>query len=145
MSSRNHEPLRFALRCLLPAIVLCGHGGILFGQTNEPQPQQTYTARMHTQLVFHPPPNEDKVKMQITGDLTNVASGALIINAELKNFSVMGGPPQLIAKTPSCIFVMSSSQISSTNILQAHSGDGNFYVEGVGFRWQKTEPDLTLS
>lgn len=135
----------------LPAWLLFAAGFLfagfaLFGQTKPSSVPQNYDTRHTTQRSYYDAPNQDKVKIEITGDTTNVAGGVLITNAEIKSYSIAGGLPQLTAQTPSCILEPSASQISSTNLLQARSGDGNFYVEGVGFLWrQKSTPDIILS
>ena len=105
------------------------------------------TPSMATQIQYYDPPNEEKIKMKVTGrEATNVADGILITGAKIRNYSVLG-TLQLEAETPDCIIDMSVSPwlLSSTNLLQTRTGDGNFYVEGVGFFWNNDSSELTLS
>jgi len=146
MTGHRHPSSWILLAWLLFAVGFLSAGSTLFGQTKPPPAQQTVSTKMSTQRSYYDAPNQDKVKIEITGDTTNIPVGLFITNAEIKYYSVAGGPPQLSAKTPDCILETAASQISSTNLLQARSGDGNFYVEGVGFLWrQKSTPDIILS
>jgi lipopolysaccharide export system protein LptA len=155
MASHRHHPLRNLLPWLLLGL-LAGCPALLgqtvppdksHSKTNNPaKPQQPFTSHFHVQRSFYPPPDEGKVKMEVFGrEATNVPAGALITGAIIKTYSILGGPPQLTAETPDCIADSSTFQVSSTNILQARSGDGDFYVEGVGFLWLNGISQLTLS
>ncbi|HTA31542.1 MAG TPA: hypothetical protein VK731_13705 [Candidatus Cybelea sp.] len=144
MTSR-HQPSVYLLFCFLLALGFAANRPRLFAQPGTQGPQN-YSTRMTTQRLYYDPPNQDKVKMELSGEtITNSDAGALITGAKMRSYSVAGGPPQLTAETASCVFDVSTFKISSTNLLQARTGDDNFYVEGVGFLWQKATPDLTLS
>ena len=113
----------------------------------QPKPGESYHARMATQIEYYDPPDDSKIKMKVTGrEATNIPSGILIIGATIKSYSVTGAL-QLEAETPDCVLDTSVSpwRLSSTNLLQTRSGDGDFYVEGVGFFWNNNSSELALS
>ena len=102
---------------------------------------------MAAQIQYYETPNEDQIKMKVTGlEATNIADGILITGAKIRNYTVTG-KLQLEAETPDCVLDMSVSPwlLSSTNLLQTRSGDGDFYVEGVGFFWNNSSSELALS
>lgn len=132
--------------CLIVAGVM-GFNSRSFGQDKPAKVSESFQTKMTTQREYYEAPDEDKVKMEITGDTTSLTNGFLVTNAEIKSFAVTGGPPQMTAQTPDCFINTSITpwELSSTNVLQARSGDGNFFVEGVGFRWQNAQSELVLS
>ncbi len=151
MSRHHYLQLRKLLLWLLVAFL----GGVAVAQTQvqkkpevpKPIPGEPYRATMSTQRSFYDPPNQDKVKIEVTGDETAPATnGIMVTGAKIKNYTVTGAL-QLVAETTACFIDTSVSplQLGSTNMLKAHSGDGNFYVEGVGFLWQSATSELALS
>jgi lipopolysaccharide export system protein LptA len=143
MTSHRHQPLIKSLLWMLIVFI----AGALAGRAQTPKPGEPYRATMSTQRSYYDPPNQDKVKIEVSGDeATPITNGLLVTGAKIKNYSVTGAL-QLTAETPACFLDNSGPafQLGSTNILKAQTGDGNFYVEGVGFVWQNTTSQLELS
>ncbi|HWF18753.1 MAG TPA: LptA/OstA family protein [Verrucomicrobiae bacterium] len=101
------------------------------------------------QLVPYDPPNDQQVKIELTyaaADLATNGSGNLQWKiAQIKQFPVTGGDPQMVAETPECVSDQRLDEITSTNSLTVHANRGSIFLEGVGFLFHHTNMSLVIS
>jgi lipopolysaccharide export system protein LptA len=55
------------------------------------------------------------------------------------------GQTQLVVRAIDCVYENKSKSASSTNTLRLQIGDGKFDLEGLGFHWNQTNSNLTIS
>ncbi len=89
------------------------------------------------QPFFYDPPNETKLKAELSGAEATPISGSdgklLLKGAKLKQFAVTGGDPQMTAEAPECVYDNRRKEASSPGPLKINAQSGRFFVEGVGF------------
>jgi hypothetical protein len=55
------------------------------------------------------------------------------------------GKTNLVVIGTNCVFDAQNKLASSPDRLEVHSGDGRFFIEGVGFLWRQNNWHLTVS
>lgn len=94
-----------------------------------------------------PGPNLNQRKTEFSGkDATPLAgsSKVRVKGADMKTFRE-DGTLVMAAKAPECVYDGGKKQANSSGPLQMQTGDGRFFIEGIGFLWNETESDLVLS
>ena len=99
-------------------------------------------------VVYYEPPNDQQVKMRLSGAEAASLPGALV---DLKKMKVEkfdpGGKLEAVVEAPQCFYSLLDGVANSAGHLELKSGDGKFRIrtEGDGFLWQQNEQSLTIS
>jgi hypothetical protein len=97
-------------------------------------------------VAYFEPPNEQQVKMKLSGAEAKPLPGTLF---DLKKMRVekfaADGRLEAVVEAPHCIYAPLDGVASSAGHLDFKSGDGKFRVEGDGFLWQQNESSLVIS
>jgi hypothetical protein len=116
--------------------------------SNRAQQPEVGRATDFSSDMYFEPPNEQQVKMRLSGTEALPLPGGLLDVRELKVevFST-NGTPQLLAQAPQCDYAPLDGVASSAGRLELRSGDGKFRVEGDGFLflWRKSQSSLVIS
>ncbi len=92
-------------------------------------------------------PTLNQRKTEFSGkDATPMAgsSKVLVKGADMKSFRE-DGTLVMAAKAIECVYDGSKKQANSSGPLQMQTGDGHFFIEGIGFLWNETDSGLVLS
>jgi hypothetical protein len=98
--------------------------------------------------MYFEPPNEEKVKMKLSGDEALPEPGGLL---GVKAFKIetlnTNGTLVMTAQAPNCTIDLLENQADSEGHLKVRSGDGRYFLEGDGFLivWRTNAMSLTLS
>lgn len=123
---------------------------ILFIAVRENRAQQMpvgHAAGFSSEMYFEPP-NDEKVKMRLSGAEASPEPGGLL---DVKEFHVenlnLDGSTLVTAEAPRCEIAMLDRQADSDGHLKLRSGDGRYFIEGDGFLivWRTNAMSLTLS
>jgi len=84
--------------------------------------------------MYFEPPNEDKVKMKLSGTeaLPQPGGSLEVKNLQIETFYT-NGVSQLQAESPLCVYRLIDSTVDSAGHLEVRSGDGRFRTSGDGF------------
>ena len=86
-------------------------------------------------------------KTEFSGSEATNLDGAdrwLVKQFVMKNYRE-DGSLAMTAQAPECVYDRKAGGANSAGPLQMHTGDGRFFIEGVGFLWKETESRLMLS
>ena len=139
------------MRLIVPAlgVILAASGlGIVAKLSADPGAQIAVTDQW-VERVNYEPPNERQVKTEFSGTEAAPISGggskALLKGVKIKQFSVTGGNPQMIAETPECIYDRKRQEVTSSGPLKVHAQEGKLFLEGTGFLLHQTNSSLVIS
>ncbi len=97
-------------------------------------------------MAYFEPPNEQQVKIRLSGAEASPLPGTLF---DLKKMKVekfgVGGKLEAVVLAPQCIYAPLDGVATSAGHLELQSGDGKFRVEGDGFLWLQNESSLVIS
>jgi len=97
-------------------------------------------------VAYFEPPNEQQVKIRLSGTEATPLPGTLF---DLKKMKVekfgTDGRLAAVVLAPQCIYAPLDGVATSTGHLELQSGDGKFHVEGDGFLWLQNESSLVIS
>ena len=118
--------------------------GVLAGSGRQELPDVELSA-YRVQLENHLPPNEGQVKLLLEGDDAQPIGRGLIllVNSRVASFNT-NGVLEMEARSPRCILDVVHRTVSSTGVLEIHTGDGASSVRGEGFLLS-TNSTLTFS
>ena len=99
-----------------------------------------------TSHTYFEPPNEQKVKMKLTGAEAAPLPGGLldVKRLQIETFSVTG-ETELIVRAPQCTYAPLDGLASSPGPLEMRTGDGKLQVTGEGFLWRQNDSLLIIS
>ena len=120
--------------------------GVARAQTNVLAGVKDLHATDFTSEQYFEPPNEQLVKLRLSGASALPLPGGLLEVKQLKieNFNT-NRTLLAVVRAPQCTFAPLDGVASSAGHLELQSGDGKFRVEGDGFLWQQNESSLTIS
>ncbi len=115
-------------------------------QTNALAGVKNVRATDFTSEQYYEAPNEQAVKLRLSGASADPLPGGLLEVKRLKieTFST-NGVMQATVQAPQCTFAPLDGVASSAGKLELQSGDGKFRVEGEGFLWRQNESSLVIS
>lgn len=99
-------------------------------------------------VVYYEPPNDQQVKMRLSGAEAASLPDALV---DLKKMKVEkfdpGGKLEAVVEAPQCYYSLLDGVANSAGHLELKSGDGKFRIrtEGDGFLWRQNEQSLSIS
>jgi hypothetical protein len=119
------------------------------GGRTEPNPMEgmkNLHATDFTSEQFFEPPNEQKVKLRLSGAAAEPLPGGLLSVKQLRIESYdTNGLTQVVVQAPQCTYAPLDGWASSPGWVKICSGDGKSYLEGEGFLLQQTNASLTIS
>lgn len=99
-----------------------------------------------TSRTYFEPPNEQKVKMKLTGSEASPLPGGLL---EVKRLQIESydatGKTNAIIEAPQCIYSPLDGVANSAGHITMRTSDGKLHVEGDGFLWRQSDNSLTIS
>jgi len=103
-------------------------------------------AKDFTSHTYFEPPNEQKIKMTLTGAEASPLPGGLldVKRLRIETFSV-AGQTELIVRAPQCAYAPLDGVASSPGHLEMQTGDGKLFVTGEGFLWRQNDSLLIIS
>jgi hypothetical protein len=95
---------------------------------------------------YFEPPNQQRVKMRLTGTSASpLPGGALdIANLKIETFN-LSGQSEAVVHAPECIYAPYDGLASSAGHLELQTADGKIVVTGDGFLWRQSDNSLTIS
>ena len=133
-------------RVFTGALVFLLAAGVVRAQTNVLADVKDLHATDFTSEQYFEAPNEQLVKMRLSGSSAEPLPGGLLAVKRLK-IETFGTNRVMLAvvRAPQCTFAPLDGVASSAGHLELQSGDGKFHVEGEGFLWRQNESSLTIS
>ena len=99
-----------------------------------------------TSEQYFEPPNEQLLKLRLSGSSAQPLPGGLLDVSHLKIEIFNTNRTTLtVVRAPQCTFAPLDGVASSAGHLELQSGDGRFHVEGDGFLWRQNESWLAIS
>ena len=136
-----------------PAVAMGMIGAVLAIAAGESQAQTNLLAgvkELHatdfTSEQYFEPPNEQRVKVRLTGASADPLPGGLLAVKSLK-IETFSTNSELLAvvEAPQCTFAPLDGVASSPGHLEIKSGDGKFRTSGDGFLWRQNDSWLVIS
>ncbi len=95
---------------------------------------------------YFEPPNQQRVKMRLSGESATPLPGGLldITNLTLQTVNLNGAMEASVI-APECIYALSDGLASSAGPLRMETADGKIVITGDGFLWRQLENSLTIS
>jgi hypothetical protein len=95
--------------------------------------------------MYFEPPNEEKVKMRLSGAEALPLPGGLldIKSLKLETFTT-NGTTEMEAESPECIYRVPDGVVDSSGHLDVWSGDGKLHLAGDGFAFDLKEGATSL-
>lgn len=95
---------------------------------------------------YFDPPDQNKIKSLLRGAEARPQPNARVYikEAQLETYR-LDGKAEMIVRAPECIYNQATQTASSTNRIEARSGDGRLFIEGEGFNWEQTNSVFTIS
>jgi hypothetical protein len=142
MKTRGTKLFRLAVALFF---LIAGAGG----RTAEPNPLEgvkNLHATDFTSEQFFEAPNEQKVKLRLSGAAAEPLPGGLLNVQQLKieTFDT-NGLTQAVVQAPQCTYAPLDGWASSPGWVKIRSGDGQSYLEGEGFLLRQTNELITIS
>lgn len=99
-----------------------------------------------TSHTYFEPPNEQTVKMKLSGAEASPLPGGLldVKRLQIETFTV-AGKPEAIIHAPQCTYAPMDGVASSAGRLEMQTADGKLHVEGEGFLWRQADSVLIIS
>ena len=95
---------------------------------------------------YFEPPNQQQVKMRLTGESASPLPGGTmdITNLQIQTFT-LNGATQAIVRAPQCIYAPYDGLASSSGPLRLETADGKIVITGDGFLWRQRDNSLNIS
>jgi hypothetical protein len=99
-----------------------------------------------TSESYFEPPNEQRVKLRLSGAEALPLPGGLLDVRRLKVEKLtLAGKTEMIVHAPQCNYAPLDGVANSAGPLELETGDGRLRVAGEGFLWQQAESRLIIS
>lgn len=116
--------------------------------SNRAQPVSVEHATDFTSEQYWEAPNQQQIKMRLSGAEAAPLPGGLldVKNLKVEKFSKTG-KTEAVVRAPQCTYAPLEGMASSAGRMELLTGDGKIkiQVEGEGFLWRQTESSLTIS
>jgi hypothetical protein len=95
---------------------------------------------------YYDPPNQNQMKSLLRGaEAQHQPDGSVVIKElQVETYST-NGKTMMIVRAPECNYDLANQTATSSNHIEAASGDGKLYIEGEGFRWDQNHSIFTIS
>jgi hypothetical protein len=115
-------------------------------QTNSFSGLKDYRATDFTQETYFEPPDDQKIKMRLSGASAAPLPGTMQDVKELKlELFNTNGNSTVTVKAPQCTYAPLDGVASSAGHLEVTTSGGKFRTEGDGFLWRQSEQSLSIS
>ncbi len=99
-----------------------------------------------TSNTYFEPPNDQKVKVKLSGAEATPLPGGLLDVKQLKIESFgLDQKLEMIVRAPQCTYAVMGGEANSAGHIEMETGDGKFHIEGDGFLWRQNESLLIIS
>ncbi|HEV2692142.1 MAG TPA: hypothetical protein VG347_04535 [Verrucomicrobiae bacterium] len=96
--------------------------------------------------MYYEVPNEDKVKMRLSGSESLPLPGGYLDVKKMKvETFTTNGIVQLVAESPQCTLRYADGVADSPGHLEMRSGDGKIHVSGDGFQFMLKQDAMSLN
>jgi hypothetical protein len=97
-------------------------------------------------VEYFGPPNEQQVKLRLTGAEMTSLPGTLyeVKKLKIEQFGT-NGVLESVAEAPECTYAPLDGIASSPGHLEMSLGEGKIHVQGEGFLWQQNDMSLVIS
>lgn len=97
-------------------------------------------------VMYFEPPNEQQVKMRLSGAEMAPLPGATydVKKLKIENY-YLNGRLQAVAEAPQCVYAPFDAVASSTGHLELDLDEGKIHVRGEGFLWRQNDNLLIIS
>ena len=140
--------MKFGVKAATTKTCLALGAAVLFLAGTEDRAQQIPNGRAtdFTSNSYYEPPNDQKVKMKLTGAEASPLPGGLLDVKQLRieTFSV-DGKLEMIVQAPQCNYAVMGGVANSPGHIEMQTGDGKLHIEGDGFLWRQNESLLIIS
>ncbi len=125
---------------------LAGAMLLLLAAANRAQPLPVGHATDFTTEAYFEAPNDQQIQMRLSGAEALPLPGGLLDVKKLKvETYATNGVLFATALAPQCTYAPLEGMARSAGPLEIRSGDGMFYLSGVGFLLQQTNQSVNLS
>jgi hypothetical protein len=95
---------------------------------------------------YFEPPNQQRVKMRLTGTSASPLPGRALNITDLKieTFN-LSGQTEAIVHAPECIYAPYDGLARSAGHLELQTANGKITITGDGFLWRQSDNSLTIS
>jgi len=110
------------------------------------QPDVMGNATDFTSDEYFEPPNQQRVKMRLTGTSASPLPGGIldITNLKIETFN-LNGQTEAVVSAPECLYAQYDGVASSAGHLELRTADGKIDITGDGFLWRQSDNSLTIS
>ncbi len=130
-------------KLLLAALALCFWPGA--GRTQLQSVPQAGPAQRLSSVTYFEPPNEQQVRLRMSGAEMTPLPGALF---DVKQLTVeqfnLQGKLEAVVEAPQCFYTLDGVANSSGHLQLKLHGD-QIHVEGDGFLWRQSDSSLAIS
>ena len=99
-----------------------------------------------TSVQYFEAPNEQKIKMRVSGAEASPLPDTMMAVKQLKlEMFNTNGTPDMVVKAPQCTYAPLNGVASSAGRLELIALGGKLRVEGEGFLWRQAEGSLHIS
>lgn len=95
---------------------------------------------------YFEPPNQQHVKMRLTGTSASPLPGGMldITNLTIVTFD-LSGKTQMVVRAPECVYAPYDYYANSAGHVEMETSDGKITITGDGFLWRQSDNSLTIS
>ena len=105
-------------------------------------------SRNFSLIEYFDPPFDGQIMTRMTSAESRPVPGSIglldIRQFKLESFTT-NGRPEMVITAPQCIFSTQDSTANSAGPIRVVSGDGQFFLAGVGFLWRQNDRILSIS
>jgi hypothetical protein len=104
------------------------------------------TATRLSSIVYFDPPNEQRVKLRLSGSEMTPLPGNVFNVKQLavQQFNLAGSREALV-EAPECLYAPLDGEANSAGHLRLTLGDNKIRIEGDGFFWRQSDNSLAIS
>ena len=107
---------------------------------------QDQPATDFTSDEYFQPPNQQQVKMRLSGASASPLPGGLL---EIKDLRIetfnLSGKSEEVVRAPECIYAPYDGLANSAGHVDLATSDGKIAISGDGFLWRQSDNSLTIS
>jgi hypothetical protein len=110
------------------------------------QPAVLGHATDFTSDEYFEPPNQQRVKMRLSGASASPLPGGLldITDLRIETFNLSGRSEEVV-RAPECIYAPYDGLANSAGHVDMATSDGKIAISGDGFLWRQSDNSLTIS
>lgn len=127
-------------------LALIAAGVVLSAAENRAQQIPVGHATDFTSNSYFEPPNDQLVKMKLSGlEALPLPGGLLDVKHLRVETFTLEQKTEMVVSAPQCNYAPMDGIANSSGHMELQTGDGKFHVEGDGFLWRQNEQLLIIS